>query len=131
MAKELLMRVISSADHDISQDKLVQIVKDTGIDRYNSARKQQFDHFYGKHRVDFFAEPVSEENLETELQRMIREFPGKTIGDRGRAVAPDVAIIYDADRCEMIYNVYDELETSDCYRFIGSPKDALIEVRKV
>ena len=123
------MRLVSSKDHGMSRDELIKTIESTGSDRYDNARPQQFNDFYDKHDVHFFAELVTADSLERELSRMVREFPAKTKGDRGRAVIPDIAIIYDADKCEMITNVYDELDTSDCYRFSGKPIDALKEVR--
>jgi len=126
-----LIRLISSEDHSISRDKLIDLIKKTGTDRYDPQREQIFNHFYGKHDVHFFADRTDEENYEGTLQENIKKLPSRTKGDRGKAVTPDIAIVYDASKCEMIMNVYDDHETSDCYRFIGNPKDALIEVRKI
>lgn len=124
-----LLRVLSSKDHDMNRDDLIKKIKELGTDRYDSARKQVFDDFYGKHRVDFFATEVDEKELEAELIDMVKKFPDRTFGDRGVAVVPDIAIIYDASKCKMIDGVYDYKEGSDCFQFKGKPKDALIEVR--
>lgn len=126
-----LIRVLSSKDHDMSQDELVALIKKTGTDRYDPERKQIFDHFYGKHDVHFFADRTEDDDYEEKLAEVVRLFPKKTKGDRSIAVVPDIAIVYDASKCEMVMNVYDDHETSDCFRFKGNPKDALIEVRKI
>lgn len=126
-----LIRVLSSKDHDMSQDELITLIKKTGTDRYNPERKQIFNDFYGKHDVHFFADRTADEDYEDKLTEVIRLFPKRTKGDRNVAVIPDIAIIYDASKCEMIMNVYDDHETSDCFRFKSIPKDALIEVRKL
>ena len=131
MAKNYLLRVISSSDHDLSKDQLIDLIQKTGSDRYDKTRKQMFDGFYSQYNVDFFAVSADESNLDIELARLLNDFPKKTLGDRKQAIAPDIAIIYDADKCEMINNVYEELETSDCYRFIGKPERALVDVREV
>lgn len=115
----------------MSINELIEIIKKTGTDRYDPDRKQIFDHFYGKHDVHFFAEAVAAEDLEEKLKENIKRFPERTKGDRGVAVVPDIAIIYDASKCEMIMNVYDDHDTSDCFRFKSNPKDALIEVREL
>lgn len=126
-----LIRVLSSKQHDMDVDALIQVIKETGSDRYDPKRKQIFDHFYGKHDVHFFADRTKNDDYEPKLREVIEKFPERTKGDRKIAVIPDIAIIYDASKCEMIMNVYDDHETSDCFRFKGNPKDALIEVRKV
>jgi len=128
---KFLIRLLSSKDHNMSVDELIKIIKETGTDRYDKQRKQIFDHFYKKHNVHFFAEQTSEDNFEPKLNEALKMFPERTKGDRQIAVIPDIAIIYDASKCEMIMNVYDDHETSDCFRFKSDPKDALIEVRKI
>jgi len=127
----VLVRLISSADHAVSRDELVKTIETTGTDRYDATRKQQFDDFYAKHDIDFFATPVDESEMEDRLKELIREFSSKTASDRGRAIAPDIAIIYYAGRCKMMENIYNNTASSDCYQFIGNPLEALSEVRLV
>lgn len=129
MAKDYLLRLVSSDDHNCSAGELVELVKTHGTDRYKTDKKQIFDDFYAQHSVDFFAERVGESSLENALTRMAKDFPQKTLGDRAQAIHPDVAIVYDASKCKMIKNVYDGNEESDCYQFVTTPLDALIEVR--
>lgn len=130
--KRYLIRLVSSNDHRLSQDELIDVIERTGTDRYDPKRKHIAFDFYEKHNVDFFAESdIDETNAEVKLAEMIRKFPERTKGDRGVAVHPDIAIIYDASKCEMIMDVYDSHPISDCFRFKGNPLDALVEVRKV
>lgn len=126
-----LLRLLSSEDHNVTTDELIARIKEIGTDRYDPERKQIFDHYYGKHDVHFFAEKTKNDDIEPVLKEMIQKFPIRTKGDRNKAIIPDIAIIYDASKCEMIMNVYDDHETSDCFRFKTSPKEALIEVRKL
>lgn len=126
-----LIRVLSSKQHNMSADELIEVIKTTGTDRYDQNRKQIFDHFYGKHDVHFFAEKATEADFEEKLKETIERFPERTKGDRGVAVVPDIVIIYDASKCKMIMDVYDDHKTSDCYQFMTNPKAALIEVRAI
>jgi hypothetical protein len=131
MDGEVLIRLVSSGDHKLGRDELVKIIRSTGTDRYDPDRKQMFDDFYGKHRVDFFAGSATKENLEKEISEAIEKLPARTKGDRGYEVVPDILILYDASKCEMIDGVYDYKSGSDCYRFITKPIDALLEVREI
>jgi hypothetical protein len=128
---DVLLRLISSSEHNMSRTELVDLISAIGTDRYDSNRKQVFDDFYGKHRVDFFAERFSQKDLEVALIEAIEKLPSRTKGDRGYEVVPDIVIIYDASKCEMIDGVYDYKSGSDCYRFKNKPIDALLEVREI
>ncbi|MCL0138145.1 hypothetical protein M2T37_28090, partial [Klebsiella pneumoniae] len=64
MAKNYLLRVISSSDHDLSKDQLIDLIQKTGSDRYDKTRKQMFDGFYSQYNVDFFAVSADESNLD-------------------------------------------------------------------
>ncbi|HRF28572.1 MAG TPA: hypothetical protein PL051_02950 [Candidatus Saccharibacteria bacterium] len=129
MPNQLLIRLISSKDHGQTLDALVKKIRTFGTDRYDPMRKQQFDDFYGKHNVQFFATPSTKAKLENDLSQLIDIFPKNTMGDRNLVVEPDIAIIYDGSKCKMIQNVYKEVAESDCYQFTTTPKDALLEVR--
>ena len=131
MPKNFLVRLISSSDHAISQDELIEIIKNTGTDRYDTQRLQQFNDFYANHNVDFFAESTDKEHIELKIKQMAAEFPDKTRSDRQMALRPDIAIVYDAAKCRMIKDVYESQSHSDCYQFITKPIDALIEVRSL
>lgn len=113
----------------MSKDDLVARIKETGTDRYDKSRKQMFDDFYRKHELDFFGSEVDALKLEDFVQEQAGKFPERTFGDRGVRVKPDIAILYAADKCKMIKNVYDYQEHSDCYQFLTNAKDALYEVR--
>ncbi len=115
----------------MSRDALVSLIWGTGTDRYDKNRKQMFDDFYGKHNLDFFGTETNSQKLEDYINEQVSKFPERTFGDRGARVIPDIVVLYQADKCEMIKNVYDYQEHSDCYRFLTSPKDALYEVREI
>lgn len=129
MSKQYLVRLIASSEHEIPRSQLVETIRKTGKDYYDPKRSQLFSDYYGKYQVDFFAERAEAVKLETKIAEMRSTFPDKSLGDRGRSVNPDIAVIYDASKCEMIKHVYPGSADSDCYRFIGEPKDALVEVR--
>ncbi len=131
MSKQLIVRLISSKDHDMSKAELIKLVRETGSDRYDKNRKQMFDDFYGKHNIDFFGTIVEEAKLDDYIAEMEHEFGTKTLGDRKRRVEPDIAIMYNASNCNMVQHVYEDRLTSDCFQFISSPKEALEEVREL
>jgi hypothetical protein len=131
MSENRLIRLISSKDHSISRDELVDIIKHTGTDRYDNQRKHIFYEHYGKFDFDFFAEKSTVKTLETDIGETVRLLPSRTKGDRGYEVHPDIVIIYDADKCIELDGVYDYKSGSDCYKCKVSPLDALVEVRKI
>ncbi len=129
--KQYIVRLISSRDHDISNQEILAHIKKVGKDRYDPERKQIFDDFYGKHNLDFFGTIVEAAELEDYLAKMKKDFGNKTMGDRNKRVVPDIALIYKANHCQMIQHVYEDRLTSDCFHFIGDAKDALEEVREI
>jgi len=131
MSNSRLIRLVSSSDHDISRDKLVEITKRTGTDKYDSKREHIFHEYYGKHNFDFFAGKSNSDTLEADIEEAVRLLPGRTKGDRGYEVNPDIVIIYDGDKCTELDGVYDYKSGSDCYKCLISPIDALVEVRAV
>lgn len=131
MVNDYIVRLISSQDHTMDKAKLVEKIRDIGTDRHDPSRKQMFDDFYRKHQVDFFGTFVARHELEAALPKLKQSFAKKTKGDRGRNIVPDIAIVYDANRCVMIKNVYEGIEASDCFRFKTTPKDAFAELREI
>jgi hypothetical protein len=129
MSELRLIRLISSQDHDISRDELIKIIQETGTDRYNSDRKHIFHDHYGKHDFDFFAGASTADSLEKDLEEAVKLLPSRTKGDRGYEVVPDIAIIYDGNKCIELDGIYDYKSGSDCYKCKVSPLDALLEVR--
>lgn len=129
--KQYIVRLISSKDHDLSKQEILAHIKNIGKDRYDPDRKQIFDDFYGKHKVDFFGTIVEAKKLNKYLTDMKKDFGNKTMGDREKRVIPDIALIYKATHCQMIQHVYEDRLTSDCFQFIGNAKDALEEVREL
>lgn len=120
---------MSSKDHQLSRDELIRLIRNIGTDKYHQNRPVIFDDFYKDHDIDFFAVPTTTQNLERALVKLKATFPKKTTGDRGNAVVPDIAIIYNASKCIMVSDVYKGVKSSDCYKFVASPVDALVEVR--
>lgn len=131
MANSYIVRLISSKDHAISKEELLAVIRATGSDRYDENRKQLFNKFYKKHNVDFFGTLAPDGQLDATLQRLKHEFAAKSRGDRGQSVVPDVAILYKADRCEMVEYVYEGVVESDCFRFKTDAKDAFKDVQEV
>jgi hypothetical protein len=131
MNKSRLIRLISSKDHNISHDELIEKIKNTGTDWYDPKRKHLFHDFYGRHDFDFFAQKSIIETLEADIQEAVKLFPDRTKGDRRYAVVPDIVIIYDGEKCAELDGVYDYKSGSDCFKCKTSPKDVLLEVRVI
>lgn len=131
LGKQYIVRLISSQDHTVSKQELIQTIRETGTDRYDKDHKQIFDYFYGPHKVDFFGIAVSKDDLEDFIITEVETFGHKTMGDRNTFIRPDICIIYDSGKCEMVKNVYEDKVDSDCFRFKTKPLNALIEVREV
>ena len=131
MSSSRLIRLISSQDHDISRDELIEIIKNTGTDRYDADRQHIFYDHYGKHDFDFFAGSSTTDSLEADIKEAVELFPSRTKGDRGYEVHPDIVVIYDGDKCTELDGVYDYNSGSDCYKCKVSPLDALLEVRLI
>ncbi len=131
MPKQYIVRLISSEDHDMPKQELIKQIRETGRDRYDVNRKPIFDDFYGKYKVDFFGTLVEATDLNKSISKMKNEFAEKTHGDRDRKITPDIALIYKADRCRMVQRVYEDQLASDCFQFLGNPKEALEEVREI
>jgi hypothetical protein len=115
----------------MSRGDLISMIQEIGTDRYDVNRKQIFDAFYQHHHIDFFGTVVTDDQIDAKIPELKKEFVAKTEGDRAEAVTPDIAIIYDADQCEMVENVYEGVKESDCFRFKVSAKDALKEVIEI
>ena len=129
MTHPRLIRLISSKDHDIPRDELIETIRKIGTDRYDPKRKHVFYDYYGKHDFDFFAQKSTTETLEADIKEAVSLLPERTKGDRGYAVIPDIVIIYDGEKCIELDGVYDYKSGSDCYKCKTSPLDALLEVR--
>ena len=128
---KVIVRLVSSEDHALSHDELVTQIRTLGTDRYDPDKTPIFNDFYVKHKIDFFGTMEEEDGLGAKLVHLKKEFAEKTLGDRGRLVTPDIAILYKPDQCEMIHGVYEGLIMSDCFRFRGKALDALQGVREI
>jgi hypothetical protein len=118
--KDLVIRCIGSQDHpDISSDKLADIIVKTGTDKYDKGRLGVgYEEFVRKGvEVDFYGEEVSvTENMDF-MPQQIWEMHHSAIGDRGYGVHVDLVLIYDANKLDMVMNLYDFHSTSDGYTF--------------
>lgn len=123
------VRLISSAQHDVSKQELIDVIRKTGTDKYDPNRQKIFDDYYKSFVIDFFGSKT--QDVEKDLAQLQKEFMQKTLGDRGESVSADIAILYKESSCTMVQHVYPGQEQSDCYVFKSDPKDALIEVREI
>lgn len=136
MGKKVVIRCIGSQDHpDLNLDELTDTVLKTGTDKYDAGRMGVgYEEFVGKGiKVDFYGEPI-EINKETNfMSQQIWEMYHSAIGDRGFGVHVDLVLVYDAERLDMVMNLYDFHPTSDGYVFKDptNKQAALLGVIKV
>lgn len=114
------------------KDDLIKIIEATGSDKYDKNNSGIFSEFYKKFNGDFFGTYVDEQSdLGMELSRLKQEFSEKTLGDRNESITPDLAIVYRADECRMVKDVYEEQEESDLFVFKTSAKNAFLKVVEI
>ncbi len=115
---KVLVRCLSSKEHaKYSLEELVQLIAQTGTDRYDPHRKMMFHEFYEAHAPDLFADLVEVSEESPIIGPLFQDFFEKTKGDRQEGVRADIVLLYDPDKLEMISNVYENQEQSDCFRF--------------
>lgn len=126
--QEILFRYVASAEHpDKSIDELIDIIKETGTDRYNSTRVgDRYDNREGKH-IDIFAcqEKISEATIMS--QTMIWGFYHSAIAVHGRPFRIDIISIYDPEQLERVYHQYEGRDDikDDGYAFRNPSRKAV------
>ena len=121
--KNIVMRCLGSQDHpQRTTQELVEIIKQTGTDRYDPKRKIIFHKFYAKHNPDLFASPVKVSENTPSMAEVLKKFYTKTTGDRKIGVRADIVVFYDPKKLEMVKHVYKGQEESDLFKF-KNPKN--------
>lgn len=136
MDKEVVVRCIGSQDHpNLSLDQLVDIITETGTDKYDTARMGVgYEEFVHKGiQVDFYGEEVKVTEDMDFMAQQIWEMHHSAIGDRGYGVHVDLVLIYDEAQLNMVMNLYSHHSTSDGYVFKNQSdkRQALLGVIKV
>jgi hypothetical protein len=114
----VLIRCIGSQDHpDITKNKLVDHIIDTGTDKYDDTRQMVAHDYYKKWNPDLFASKVNVRDKTKIFKEILTDFEHGAIKDRGYSVKIDIIMIYDPQYFKMISNVYAGHSESDLFRF--------------
>lgn len=108
LGKKILLRGIGSQEHpNKTANELVQIIADTGTDRYDKERVgDRYENTENKH-IDLFAFPA-EVTPELELGwQVIYGFYHSAIGVHGRPTRIDILTVYDAEQLEVVEHQYE------------------------
>ncbi len=107
LGEDIVFRGVASSEHsDKSQDKLVEIIKTSGTDRYDAERKgDRYENIEGKH-IDFFAFPCK---VTSDLEighMMIWGFYHSAIAIHAHPMRIDIISVYDTDKLDQVYHQY-------------------------
>ena len=112
LGQNVVLRALGVQEHPgKTTEELIQIVQDTGTDRYDPTRKgDRYENIEGKH-IDFFGMPFLITKHEEYLKNILEPFyfyPPKL-----RGVLPiriDIVIIYDPKQIEVVEHQYEGRE---------------------
>ncbi len=108
MGKSILVRGVASSEHTgKTVDELINIIKTTGTDRYDSTRKgDRYENVEGKH-IDLFAFPHTVTEGSSIFADVVYGFYHSALGFHGRAVRIDILTIYDANQMQEVLHRYE------------------------
>lgn len=109
--KSVVVRGIASSEHPHkSVDELIEIIRTTGTDRYDSGRKgDRYENIENKH-IDLFGVPaIASEDSEI-FKVIVWGFYHSAIAVHGYPVRIDVVTIYDAEQLHQVSHRYEGRE---------------------
>lgn len=111
LGKSVAVRVLSSEEHKgKSLDKLINIIKKLGHDRYNPEKKgDRYENLDNKH-IDFFALDFKVKKNESYFASFIEPFYFWPIADNRKPVRIDLAVIYDLSKLDVVEHRYEGRE---------------------
>lgn len=107
MEQSILIRGVASSEHPgKSIDELIEIIKQTGTDRYDTDRAgDRYENIESKH-IDLFAFPHTVTNDSEMFADVIWGFYHSAIAVHGRPTRIDILIIYDAHQMHEVVHQY-------------------------
>lgn len=136
MGRAIVVRGIASSEHpNKSIDELIDIIKETGTDKYDSTRiGDRYENIDGKH-IDLFAVPETITASSEVFKVLVWGFYHSAIAVHGYPVRIDVVMIYDADKMEKVLHQYegrDEIkEDGFAFKDPANKADALMGIIKI
>lgn len=133
--RHVAIRYLSLQDHTgLELDNLIQIIDETGSDRYDPERKMSVAHdFYTEKGVELFAVPaIVDAHLDISSDSIKDFFEGAKI-DRGYSLKIDLLVIYDADKLDNIPIKYDDGIGKESFKFKdpNNKQDAVLGFIKI
>ncbi|MAF36003.1 hypothetical protein CL622_02695 [archaeon] len=136
LGKTVCIRAVGSQDHTFSHDEVIQRIKNTGTDRYDTTKKSfwENDKVYLKKGIDMFAclqEITKDFHF---MHEVIKDFYESAPGDRGFTVHVNILLLYDASKLKMIPIKYAKDDIGeDAWKFNDSKrkKEALLGIIKI
>ncbi|MFC1609292.1 hypothetical protein ACFL2R_03785 [Patescibacteria group bacterium] len=144
-----IYRAIGIDDHpEFSLDDFVEIVKESGTDKYDPERKEvcfdefcMYDHDMQAGCFEIMDGRIDEEGLEypTMFGDTVKKFYENVLLDRGHRVRIDALLLYDSSNLEKAKKIDESVESprpelADClYKFKDpeNKKDALVGIIKI
>jgi hypothetical protein len=136
MGQSILVRGIASSEHpDKTIDELMDIIKQTGTDRYDPKRKgDRYENIDNKH-IDFFAFPYMVNNQSSIFADVVYGFYHSAIGVHGKPQRIDILTIYDATKMKKVVHQYEGRDDikEDGYVFndIKNRVDAILGIVRI
>jgi len=108
LGKSVLVRGIASSEHpDKTIDKLIDIIAQTGTDRYDPNRPgDRYENVDGKH-IDLFAFPVIIKPNTKVFNQVVWGFYHSSIAVHGYPMRIDVVSVYDASQMQQVLHRYE------------------------
>jgi len=134
--KKIVLRTISSQDHDMSKDELLSLIEREGYDRYDPERSgDRYENVANKH-IDFFGRDcivAAGKKLSQPLLEGFHIYGAELHGKPANKM--DIWLIYDRSKLKGIHHKYKDRDDSkrDGYAFIdpGSKSDALLGILEI
>ncbi len=136
MGQSILVRGIASSEHpDKTIDELIDIIKQSGTDRYDLERKgDRYENIDNKH-IDLFAFPHVVNNQSSIFADVVYGFYHSAIGVHGKPQRIDILTIYDATKMTKVVHQYEGRDDikEDGYAFKDTKNnaDALTGIIKI
>lgn len=107
MGKQILVRGVASSEHsDKNIDQLIELIGQTGTDRYDPERAgDRYENVEGKH-IDLFAFPALVTPSTIISHAIIYGFYHSAIGVHGKPMRIDIITIYDATQMQQVLHRY-------------------------
>jgi hypothetical protein len=133
--KNIAVRAVSLKDHpNLTIDELIEIISETGTDRYDPNRKMSVAHdFYKEKGVELFAVPIKSGEIIEIGEECVEDFAIGAIQDRGYALRIDLIIVYNLQQLQDIPIQYDDGIGKDafCFKDKDNKKDAVLGFIKI